>query len=301
MMGSTVMNATPVAPSAADLAERRGWRTMRSKLMSALLVLSFVIVLIPLGLIAFTVVVRGAKAMSWSFLTSNIAVSERRATGGIGPAIVGTVITTAVATAMAVPLGILGAVFLNEYGGTRPFARLVRFLANVMTGVPSIVMGLFIYVIWTVRYKQSSFGASLALACLMLPIIIRSTEEMLRLVPDDLREAALALGSSKSKTIITIALPAALPGITSGVLLAVARAAGETAPLLFTIGAAKKANLNPFQGVNTALPLQIFSNANSSFDNAVNRGWGAALTLVVIAFAFTLVARVVSGRFGRVR
>ena len=218
----------------------------------------------------------------------------------MGPAIVGTLIITFVATLIAVPIGILGAVYLNEYGGTGIFARIVRFMATVMTGVPSIVMGLFIYVSFTVRLGTNGFqgfGGSLALAALMLPIVIRSVEEMLRLVPENLREASMGLGATKSRTIMTVVLPAALPGVMSGCLLAVARAAGETAPLIFTIGAAKALNTNPFKGPMAALPREIFSNAQQPFPGAQDRAWGAALTLIVLAFLLTVIARIVSSRF----
>src|SRR5439155_1268838 len=153
-----------------------------------------------------------------AFFTDAIPVSSRRAGPGMGPAIVGTLLVTGGATLIAVPLGVLGAVFLNEYGGSSKFARLVRFMAMVMTGVPSIVMGLFVYVMWTMRFGYSAFGGALALACLMLPVVIGSTEQMLKLVPNHLREAAFALGSSKARVILTVVLPAALPGIVSGSL-----------------------------------------------------------------------------------
>jgi phosphate transport system permease protein len=158
-------------------------------------------------------------------------------------------------------------------------------------------MGLFIYTIFTLSFGLMGFGGSLALACLMLPIVIRSTEEMLRLVPDELRQGSYALGNRKWRTITTVVLPAALPGIVSGVMLAVARAAGETAPLLFTIGAARNLNLNLFDGPMTALSVQIFGNASTSFEAAQARAWGAALTLVLIVFLCTVAARVVSSRF----
>ena len=157
-------------------------------------------------------------------------------------AIIGTCVITLTATVIAVPLGIAGAIYLNEYGRTRLFARVLRFLANVMAGVPSIVMGLFIYVFWVVPRGidgLNGFSGALALACLMLPIVVRSSEEMLRLVPQNLRDASYALGGSTSRTTLRVVLPKAAPGIISGCLLAVARAAGETAPLIFTIGAAK--------------------------------------------------------------
>jgi phosphate transport system permease protein len=215
----------------------------------------------------------------------------------MGPAIVGTLIITGTATLMAVPLGILAAVYLNEYGQKSRLATTIRTMADVMTGVPSIVMGLFIYTIWVLRYGLSGFAGALALACLMLPIVIRSTEEILRLVPAGLREASLALGATKARTTLTVVLPAAIPGITSGALLAVARAAGETAPLLFTIGASRTTNWNVFQGANTALSTQIFRNAQLPFVGAQERAWGAALTLIVLVVLLTILARVVTKRF----
>jgi phosphate transport system permease protein len=170
-------------------------------------------------------------------------------------------------------------------------------MATVMTGVPSVVMGLFVYLIWTLTFGYSAFGGALALASLMLPVVIGSTEQMLRLVPTQLREAAYALGTTKSRTILTVVLPAALPGIVSGSLLAVARAAGETAPLLFTVGAATAFNPHLFDQANTALSLQIFGNAISAFAPAQDRAWGAALTLVMLTFLVTLVARFFTARF----
>src|SRR5262249_44346190 len=159
-----------------------------------------------------------------------------------------------------------------------------RFMADVMTGVPSIVMGLFIFATYTIKYGLNGFGGALALGALMLPIVIRSSEEMLRLVPDELRHASDALGARRWHTVPRVTLPAAIPGLVSGAMLAVARAAGETAPLLFTIGAAYKTNTNVFHGVNTALSIQIWNNAQEPFVAAQNRAWGAALTLVVIVF-----------------
>ena len=153
--------------------------------------------------------------------------------------------------------------------------------------------------IYTLRYGFSGFGGALALACLMLPIVIRSTEEMLKLVPDTLRQGSYALGATKARVTLTVVLPAAVGGITSGALLAVARAAGETAPLLFTILTVTSVNRNVFSGPNTSLPSQIFTNANSSYVGAQARGWGAALTLVAIAFILMIAARLVTARFAR--
>lgn len=276
-------------------------RKARSALATGFIVLSFVVMLVPLVMIVGYVVSRGAKVISWSFLTGDLPIIDR-IQGGIGPAIVGTLLITGAATLMAVPLGILGGIYLNEYGGRRRTARVVRFLADVLTGVPSIVMGLFVYAIWTLRFKNlSAFGGALALACLMLPIVIRTTEEVLRLVPAAQREASYALGGRKATTIRRVVMPSAVPGVTSGALLAIARAAGETAPLLFTIGAVTSTNTSLFHGSNTALSVLIFRNATSPFVVAQDRAWGAALTLIVIVFVFTLLARVVSARFDRRR
>jgi phosphate transport system permease protein len=278
-----------------------GRRKIKNLIASIWMIGAFVIVLFPLGAVAFYVISKGASQISWEFLTSDLPVRTRSATGGIGPAIVGTIVITAAATVMAVPLGVLGAIYLHEYGAQGRLAQVIRFLSDVMTGVPSIVMGLFIYTIWVLRFGLSGFAGSLGLACLMLPVIIRSTEEMLKLVPDDLRMASYALGNRKWRTVLTVVLPAALGGIVSGVMLAVARAAGETAPLLFTIGVVTSPNWNLFSGTNTSLPSQIFSNAQQPFAGAQDRAWGAAFTLIVMVFVLTVVARTVSARFARKR
>jgi phosphate transport system permease protein len=295
----------PPAPEelAHDLSQRRSGRTIRNGLATVLMGLAFVIVVVPLALVLITVISKGAQAISWAFLTEDIP-PVRRSGPGMGPAVVGTLVITGTAALMAIPLGVLGAIYLHEYGQQGRLAQLLRFLADVMTGVPSIIMGLFIFSIWVVRFGTSGvtgFAGALALACLMLPIIIRSTEEMLRLVPDQQREASVALGASKARTTLTIVLPAAFPGILSGVLLAVARAAGETAPLLFTIGAATSTNWNPFKGPNTALSVQIFQNATQPFPAAQERAWGAALTLIVLTFILLVLSRLVAGRFDPAR
>ena len=283
-----------------DLREPPSWRRTKNRIATALLVIEMVLVVIPLGLVLYTVIARGASVISWSFLTSSIPVQVAPANvGGIGPAIVGTIEIVGLATLLAVPLGVLGAIYLNEYGGKNALARVIGFMADVMTGVPSIVMGLFIFSIWVLHFGFSGFAGALALGCLMLPIVIRSSDEMLKLVPDSLREASYALGATRARVTLTVVLPAAVGGIVSGALLAVARAAGETAPLLFTILTVTTVNRNLFSGANTALPSQIFANATSPYVGAQARAWGAALTLVVIAFILMLVARFVTGRFTR--
>jgi phosphate transport system permease protein len=168
-----------------------------------------------------------------------------------------------------------------------------------MTGVPSIVMGLFIFTIWILHFGYSAVAGAFALACLMLPIVIRSTFEMLRLVPDSLRQGSYALGATKARVTVTVVLPAAIGGIVSGSLLAVARAAGETAPLLFTILTVEATNTNIFSGANTALSTQIFVNATSPYVGAESRAWGSALTLIAIAFILMIIARVGTARFTR--
>lgn len=261
---------------------------------------SLAIVLIPLVLILGYVVARGAPSITWAFLTADIPIVSRTEGPGVGPAVVGTLLVTAAATVLAVPLGILGGIYLNEYGARSSLGRAIRFLAEVMTGVPSIVMGLFVFAILVVNTQQyNGFAGAIALACLMLPVVIRTTETMLELVPDDLRESAYALGGRKAGTILRVVLPAAAPGIVSGALLAVARAAGETAPLLFTVGVVNATNPSLFDGQNTTLSLQIFKNAQQVFPGPQQRAWGAALTLVVIVFVCTIAARVVSARFAR--
>jgi len=282
-----------------DLRARRSSRATTSMIMTGLMVAAVVAILIPLIAVMYSVIARGAGVALESFpdfFTKDIPALSRRAGPGMGPAILGTLLVTGAATLIAVPLGVLGAVYLHEYGGHHKFARTVRFMAMVMTGVPSIVMGLFIYIMWTMRFGYSAFGGALALACLMLPVVIGSTEQMLRLVPTQLREASYALGATKARTIVTVVLPAALPGIVSGALLAVARAAGETAPLLFAVGAAKAFNPHLFSEANTALSVQIFS-SDLAFPAAESRAWGAALTLVLLTFLLTFVARVFTSRF----
>ena len=287
-----------------DLREPGGWRRSKNQIATGLMYLAFVIILIPLGLVIYEVIAKGSKAISWQFLTNNTVPPNVMplGQGGMGAAVVGTLEITAFAAVIAVPLGILGAVYIGEYGGKSWLAKLVSFMADVMVGVPSIVMGLFIFTVWVIPHGLtglSGFAGSLALACLMLPLVIRSTYEMLRLVPDHLREASYALGATKSRVTLTVVLPSAISGIVSGSLLAIARAAGETAPLLFTIGLVETTNPNLFSGPTTALPSQIFTNALSPYVGAEERAWGAALTLIVIAFILLFVARIVTARFTR--
>jgi phosphate transport system permease protein len=275
-------------------------RRIRNAVATTIITLAFLVALVPLVFIVAYVIQRGAQEISWSFLTDDIPFVPRFPGGGMGPAVVGTLLITGAASAMAIPLGILGGIYLNEYGARNPLAQLLRFLAEVMTGVPSIVMGLFIYTLVVLNTgERTAFAGALALASLMLPIVIRTTDQMLALVPRELREGSYALGSRKARTIRTVVLPNAAPGIVSGALLAVARAAGETAPLLFTIGIVNQTNTSLFKGPNTALSVQIFFNATQPFPAQQDRAWGAALTLIVIVFIATILARLVTSFFSR--
>ena len=279
-------------------------RRLANGLATSWMVGSLLFALVPVVVIAVYVVSRGAGVMSLSFLTENLPIVTQFPGGGIAPAIVGTLVITGVASLMAIPLGVLAAIYLNEYGRQNRIANVIRFMADVMTGVPSIVMGLFVATIWVsagLHFGYSGFAGSLALAALMLPIVIRSCEEMLKLVPDDLRQASDALGARRWRTVVSVAIPAALPGIVSGAMLAVARAAGETAPLLLTIGVTSNVHANVFQGTNTTLSQEIWFNAQTPFPAAADRAWGAALTLIVIVFVFTVIARIVSSRFASAR
>lgn len=293
-------NPGPGQPTV-DLREPAGWRRTKNQLATIVMVLAFVATLIPLGFVLYTVIQKGASAISWQFLTGGPIPPNLvpLGIGGMGPAVIGTLEITGFAALLAIPLGVLGGVYLNEYGGTSWLAKLLAFLSDVMTGVPSIVMGLFIFTIWILHFGYSGVAGAFALACLMLPIVIRSTFEMLRLVPDSLRQGSYALGATKARVTVTVVLPAAIGGIVSGSLLAIARAAGETAPLLFTILTVEATNTNIFSGANTALSTQIFVNATSPYVGAESRAWGSALTLIAIAFILMIIARVVTARFTR--
>jgi phosphate transport system permease protein len=293
-MSDTLLDPTDPAGLLVSSMARR--RKVKDVLATVWMVGAILIALLPLAWVMVTVVANGKELFGWDFLTERIPFQRTTRGPGMGPAVVGTLLITAMAAVMAIPLGILGAVYLHEYGKRNRVARLIRFMSSVMTGVPSIVMGLFIAIIWVSNFKYSGFAGALALSCLMLPIVIRSTEEMLKLVPDELRQASYALGSRKWRTIMTIVLPSAIGGITSGAMLAIARAAGETAPLVVTIGIVNKANPNIFSGNNTALAPQIFFGAQDPNLGVNERAWGAALTLILLVFVFTITARFISSR-----
>jgi phosphate transport system permease protein len=222
-------------------------------------------------------------------------VSEGDPGGGAYHAILGTLEQAALATLMAVPIGILVAVYLVEYG-RGALAKAVTFFVDVMMGLPSIVAGLFILSMWILGlgFEADGFAGSLALLILMLPLVIRSAEEMLKLVPDSLREASYALGIPKWRTITKIVIPTALPGIVTGVMLGVARVMGETAPILLVVHASSSINANPFSGAQATLPTLIYSTYGSPEQNSVDRAWAAALLLIIIIMLLNLTARAIA-------
>jgi phosphate transport system permease protein len=294
------MVAEPDAQRSRPLDLSRGALSKRRRIVDGVakgaIWVAVALAVIPIALVMYYVIVKGAGVIDYEFLTGRLPRQLANPGGGIGPAIAGTLLMTGLASLVAIPLGVLGAIYLNEYGKQNALARTIRVMSNVMTGVPSVVMGLFIYTAVVLSTEQSGLAGALALACLMLPVVIRSSEEMLRLVPDELRQASLALGARKWRTIVTVVLPAAISGIASGSLLAVARAAGETAPIVLVVGLTNRINWS-LEGSNTALPVQIYRNATEPFQAATDRAWGAALTLVVLVLAFTLLGRLVASRF----
>ena len=259
-----------------------------------------VIALVPLMLIVYYLLRKGLGSWSTNFFTTDPTGNtffKSSSIGGIKSAILGTIEIVALASLISVPIGIAIAVWLVEYGRGSWFANTVRFFVDVLTGVPSILFGLFIYIVLVVGTGSSYAGykGSFALALLMLPVVIRSAEVILLLIPGALRESALALGAPRWRVIFSIVLPTALPGMVTGVLLAIARAAGETAPLLFTAAATLKTNFNLGQFMNS-LPVQIYTDVTSPTTAVVDRAWGAALTLVVMILLLNLIARLVSRR-----
>jgi phosphate transport system permease protein len=287
---------------ASALTQGRSARQLRRKafdrLATVLLAAAVLVALMPLVLVLYFTVVKGLTRFGGYFFQHSMrGVGPLDATGGAYHAIIGTLEQVGIATAFAVPLGLLAAIYTVEYGRGR-LAALVRFFTDVMTGVPSIVAGLFIYAFWVLALGQgfSGFAAALALTILMLPTIVRSAEEMLKLVPDSLREASLALGIPRWRTILSVVLPTASAGIITGVMLAVARVAGETAPLLLTALNFDSINLNPLSGQQAALPTFIFSQAGAPQQVALDRAWAGALTLVLIILGLSLLARAIARR-----
>ena len=290
-----------IAQTAASFAVE-GRRHAVDRLATTLIVGSFVIALIPLVSVLFTVLRKGLGVISAEFLTHSLRnIGPNDTGGGVYHGIVGSLEQALLTSLMAIPIAILVAIYLVEYGRGR-LARWVTFFVDVMTGIPSIVAGLFIFTVWVLilGFQKSGFAASLALVILMVPVVVRSTEEMLKLVPNELREASLALGVPKWLTILRIVIPTALAGIITGIMLGVARVIGETAPLILLVFYTQSINFNPFSGPQAALPLIIFDQAGRPNQAAIDRAWGAALVLIVIVMLLNVIARILA-RFARVR
>jgi phosphate transport system permease protein len=274
-------------------------RRRTDKIMRGSLLAGTIIALIPLVLIIYYLIYKGIGAWSKTFFTTDPNGNFFGNPGGVRSAIFGTLEIVGLATLISVPIGICVALYLTEYGRDSWFASIVRYLVDVMTGVPSIVFGLFIYIVLVISHTGGSgFAAwkgALALSLLMLPIVIRSAEVVLLLVPESLREASLALGAPRWRVVTRVVLPTAASGLVTGSLLAVARGMGETAPLLFTVSLAFGLTGNLDAQMNT-LPVQIFTDITNPRSVVVTRAWGAALTLVALVLILNLIARAVSRR-----
>jgi phosphate transport system permease protein len=277
-------------------------RKAKNALATVLVWGSFLIAVIPLVWVLYTVIANGIKRIPYSnWWTEDLStVLSDEVGGGVLHAIIGTLLQGLVCAIIAVPLGILVAIYLVEYGRGTRLARVTTFMVDILSGVPSIVAALFIYALWitTLGLPRSGFAVSLALVLLMIPVVVRSSEEMLRIVPDDLREASYALGVPKWKTIVKIVLPTALSGIIGGVMMALARVMGETAPLLVLVGYSAYVHWDIFSGGQASLPLLInnerVSNTMTPGSVGFDRIWGAALTLVILIALINLIATVVS-------
>ncbi|MEU5915526.1 phosphate ABC transporter permease PstA [Streptomyces sp. NPDC004288] len=270
-----------------------GSRQAKDRVATSLVWVSFVLAVVPLLSLAWVTISKGLDVLDGYFLTHSMnGVLDAEAGGGVYHALLGTIEQVGIATLIAAPIGLLTAVYLVEYGGGK-LSQAVTFFVDVMTGIPSIVAGLFILATWNLMlgFGPSGFAGAMALAILMVPVVVRSTEEMLKLVPNELREASLALGIPKWRTILKVVLPTAIGGITTGVMLAVARITGETAPVLLLVFGTKLINPNPFEGAQSSLPLYVYEQYAVGTDAAVARAWAAALVLIAFVMILNLVAR----------
>jgi len=273
-------------------ADNHTWRTVKSGLASTLAFVSALLVIAPLGLVFFHLLVNGASSVNWDFFTK-LPTPVGAPGGGMVNAIVGSLELLALAAAIGIPVGVLGGVYLGEYGSAR-VNSVLRFIADVLNGVPSITWGVVVYGLIVLRFKGfSAYAGGLALGLIMIPLIIRTTEEVVLLVPNGYREAALALGVSRWKTIVHVVMKTASKGIITGILLALARVGGETAPLLFTAFGNRFWNHSLSQPI-AALPLQIFTYAISPYDDWHRQAWAGALVLVTGIFCVNVLVRILT-------
>lgn len=274
-------------------------RSLTSSLFVGFCAVAVVIALVPLAFILFFVVSQGARAINLAFFI-HVPRPVGEAGGGMSNAIVGTLMLTGLAALMAVPIGVVSGIYMAEYAGTR-FASVVRFAADTLNGVPSIVIGVFAYAVAVLPFKQfSALAGGFALGVMMIPVVARTSEELLRLVPSALREGALALGATRTRAVFSVVVPAALPGIVTGVVLALARIAGETAPLLFTSFNNHYFTTSVRQPI-ASLTVQIFTYAISPYDDWHRQAWAGALVLVSIVLACSLTARLATRRLERMQ
>lgn len=287
-------------PSLAEKAPNARRRAWVSRVMTAVLGLTVVAAVTPLVLLLWQVLLNGGSALGWEFLTQIEPLSYRDAGGGYLHGIVGTFYMTGVAALVVIPLGVLAAIYLTEYDDG-PYASLVRFFTDVMTGVPSVFVGLAVFALLVsgaggVGIGFGTLAGAAALGILMLPIVVRSTEEMLRLVPEDLKSASYGLGATKWQTALKVSLPAALPGIVTGTMLAVARGAGETAPLILTALGAREVVLALTGRAQADIGLLMVDGFTQPFEAGIERAWAGGFTLIAIVLVLTIIARVVSAR-----
>ncbi len=276
-------------------------RRVKNNVATTVFGLAFLVAVVPLMWVLFTLVQKGLVPLleaDWWYHSFYGLLPEDFG-GGIYHALVGTLEQTGVAAVIAVPLGVTVGIYLIEYGRGSRFARVATFMVDILSGLPSIVAGLFIYALWitTLGFDRSGFAVALSLVLLMLPVVVRVTETMLLIVPDDLREASYALGVPKWKTIVKVVLPTALSGIVTGVMLGLARIMGETAPLLILVGYSRSINFNLFEGPMASLPLTVYTARKTSTEAGEYRMWGAALTLVLLIMAINLLATLLSKLF----
>lgn len=277
-----------------------GRRAAVDRFVTALMWSAFVVAVAPLVWLLWVVLKNGIPAINAAFLTQSMLNVVGDEQGGLYHALLGSLLITLAATVISVPIGILTAIYLVEYGKTSRAARVITFLVDVMTGIPSIVAGLFALSLLVLLFGtafRAGIGGSIALSLLMIPTVVRSSEEMFRLVPDDLREASYALGVPKWRTILRVVVPTSLPGVVTGIVLAISRVIGETAPLLVVAGATDGVNTNLFDGRMTTLPVFIFSQYSTSTPVGYERAWGGALVLIVLVMVLNLIARVIGRLF----
>lgn len=298
-----VLFLVAMVASAAISGIRRDRKAALNSVSTVMVYVAGIFVIFPLGSILFEIIKRGIGGLSLGIFTTDMAVTASDAPlneGGLLHAVVGSLYIVLISSLTSVPIGILTALYLTEIKGKA--AGTVRFFVQAMSGIPSIVAGLFIYAVWMIALgnQYSAFAGAMALALLMIPTVARTSEEVLKLIPSDLREAGLAMGGTQWRTVAMIVIPAAQSGLITAMILGIARVAGETAPLLLTMGGADALNLNPFDGNSSAIPFYVWKNFLLGTETAIDRAWSGVLVLMIIVLFFFALTRFLSNRKGRV-